>query len=62
MNNWQPIETAPKDGMPFAVYMPSEDVDDMFDIAYWDEDAGDFVKVLCGYQYCTHWMPLEPPE
>lgn len=66
---WQPIETAPKDGLFLAMWSEDE-----FPIEDGDEDgAWRFAYVLCenGIFYSTethasfvsptHWMPLPPP-
>lgn len=63
---WQPIETAPRDGRPFMVYITESDTgphclapvskdsgDD-----WWDESTGDCIKPIKG---ATHWMPLPAP-
>lgn len=67
---WQPIETAPKDGTPVLLTIagrplePDEDAhcavgrwsDDAWGEEDWCMDAGDF------WSGATHWMPLpEPP-
>ena len=59
---WQPIETAPKDGTHFLAY---EECGDMYRAAY---GAHDTLEAFCG-QYVTetpeptHWMPLpDAPE
>ncbi len=66
MGEWQSIETAPKDGTPVLLYIPS--VNDMVTAKYLGRQW-----VLCefgGYAEDgdldgdpTHWMPLpSPPE
>ena len=71
MSEWQPIETAPKDGSRILVFNRK------VYIASWSEEAqhGEFEcapgwQVFCPddywYAFCvnpTHWMPLpEPPQ
>jgi len=63
---WQPIETAPKDGTEFLAWYPPDDGDDgFFDIADWIEmpkfvNADSWTR---GGLDPTHWMPLpEPPR
>ncbi|MXO72855.1 DUF551 domain-containing protein [Altererythrobacter buctensis] len=62
---WQPIETAPKDGAPIIVgclVKPMYDEEPAF-WAYWNPNQGGEIWQR-GY-YCgdepTHWMPLPPP-
>jgi hypothetical protein len=75
MMEWQPIETAPKDGTRILLYRPS-----YFDWArviggnwcdekiakkprpYWTHDRECLIGVLEARQHQpTHWMPLPPP-
>ena len=69
MSEWQPIETAPKDGTPILV---AENSRDYPFIAYWGY-VGRFTsseKMWIGHDFgampegsVNHWMPLpEPPE
>ena len=62
MSEWQPIETAPKDGTDFLAY---SDACNVYGVAYWNtfhhagylvcnDSARDFFNP-------THWMPLPPP-
>lgn len=62
MNNWQPIETAPKDGTEVLVWTP-----DMYcpAIAHWHAQrkiwvAEGFLEMyaLKGADTPTHWQPL----
>lgn len=70
MNEWQPIETAPKDGAWVLVYRPGPYPQDAIAVAMWAEWKP-------GFWYwqdhddqnrpeddnATHWMPLpEPPK
>ena len=76
MNEWQPIETAPRDGTAVLLYggLWDGDASGIYD------DGNDRVPLVCGYRgdvwaMCdtdfyqvrilepTHWMPLpEPPQ
>jgi len=65
MSEWQPIETAPRDGRDIQVYC--KDTGEQF-VAFWfsPRDCWCYAKwrdggiVVCKP---THWMPLpEPPE
>lgn len=57
---WQPIETAPKDGRHILVYS-----NDRIISAYWSFSAEDWAEVLHGdiMHSPTHWQPLpKPPQ
>ena len=69
---WQPIETAPRDGTHIWVYMEECQIE-----AWWDGEEWYCVRLaLHGCGYCswrdhassrddapTHWMPLpDPPQ
>lgn len=72
MSEWQPIETAPKDGTRLLIYSPENVA-----VAHWEEweqlDYGGWlileketshgiIECSCIY-YATHWMPLpKPPQ
>jgi hypothetical protein len=61
--NWQPIETAPKDGTRFLA--PSIDGRTVT-IGLWSDQWGGYwddltVGHLNGQWHPTHWMPLPPP-
>ncbi len=52
---WQPIETAPRDGTPLLVWDGDVPI-----IAYWHRAAWRYSPK--GYTcHPTHWMPLPPP-
>jgi hypothetical protein len=58
MSEWQPIETAPKDGTAVIVYCPAKGVhvgNRRSDRVGWYSVRGAY---LCKP---THWMPLPPP-
>ena len=66
-NEWQLIETAPKDGTQILVYDPNPFLDpySVFTVAwdtqrkYWVETTGEGYAVY----YPTHWMYTpEPPQ
>ena len=64
LEQWQPIDTAPKDGTNIFVYCGPNN-DPMWAVAYWAdevwnvwfEDESDF-----GTDWPEYWMPLPPPE
>jgi hypothetical protein len=65
MNDWQPIESAPKDGTEILLYIPGGDgVDETrtMDIGRWREwNAGHWLWLMNGgdgWGGCTHWQPL----
>ena len=59
MSEWQPIETAPKDGRDILIFHPR--MGEMF-VAYWSDGSNRFMfstmTALDGGE--THWMPLPP--
>jgi hypothetical protein len=59
--DWQPVETAPRDGEPFLCYMDGGWNNGM-DFARFDPELEEFVKDGCGWQYVTHWVRIEPPS
>jgi len=76
MSEWQPIETAPKDGTEFQVWMPSPS--EHWPEGWWEAKARFNPATECfetwgrvdydeeGWGFCelpTHWMPYpEPPK
>lgn len=63
MSEWQPIETAPKDGRAIMVWMSADEngphcfapISITGDGKWWDDSTGDQIEVL---RSATHWMPL----
>ena len=71
MSEWQPIETAPKDGTLVLLWPGSRTVNRLLTVcsAYWHQPANPKVSGMWVGQfvtrgsYITHWMPLpEPPK
>lgn len=68
MSQWQPIETAPKDGSPVVVYMPWNG---LVRTAHYKPNYTRPFQPWCvhwdmtnksrPYQSPSHWMPLPPP-
>lgn len=62
MSEWQPIETAPKDGTIVLLYDGAYPIAGFFDFGGWipaDVDLQDMWPQI----EVTHWMPLpEPPK
>jgi len=66
MSEWQPIETAPRDGTELLAWWPGPGMGLPaigWQITNWGRIAGSgmwFAHSLVGKQP-THWMPLPPP-
>ena len=64
---WQPIETAPKDGTEILAFATFERRD-FIAVAQWADADPEFPNTVAGWfwDYAirpTHWMPLpEPPK
>lgn len=60
---WQPIETAPRDGTPILAWNGG-----VF-VVYWESDPGSWwvydppcdERAVWNVKQPTHWMPLPPP-
>lgn len=57
METWQPIETAPKDGIVVLVYDPNSWFKDPINVDWYSLNPDTFG--WCGTP--THWMPLPAP-
>ena len=58
--DWQPIETAPKDGYAILAWVSGWR---RAHIVYWDGEEWVGVTGLSKLKVPTHWMPLpEPPK
>lgn len=54
---WRPISTAPKDGLPFLGYVAP-----YVEMLHWSWRAECFVVTNAGTPVCpTHWQPLPLP-
>lgn len=70
MSEWQPIETAPKDGTPILCgrFVPRDRHNGRVRVDWWrsyEEGCGfvGFGEFNQHYWPATHWMPLpDPPE
>jgi len=68
-NQWQPIETAPKDGNDFLISFyyreDSEPIEQFTKITYWSDSEkgwdGMAQSIRTGVIKPTHWMPLPNP-
>jgi len=71
INQWQPIETAPKDNTPLLLYNKIDDGLHYIEVGYWETYlcwSGPIPEEGLGWQWNyigvdpTHWMhiPLEP--
>ncbi len=60
--DWQPIETAPKDGAEFLAWGEYGDSALVFELCRWSPEY-DWPVADDGYHFIAyHWMPLpEPP-
>lgn len=65
MSEWQPIETAPKDGEDFLALFLFDDGSFRYDVSRWC-DARELFTAGRPFEedtQPTHWMPLpEPPK
>lgn len=67
MSEWQPIETAPKDGR--RILVSEANYVDSIGCAYWSyskewKEEGWYSSACCDditMFFPTHWMPLPPP-
>ena len=73
--DWQPIETAPRDGTPILIFDPTKSSHDQIDglrfddaryaIGYWRvwKENGEWMwgNRNSAYNSPTHWMPLPDP-
>jgi hypothetical protein len=61
VSEWQPIETAPKDGRLILVWAPAkEGFTSLYSLCRYHPDAGFCIDEI---REATHWMPLpEPPK
>lgn len=63
MSEWQPIETAPKDGSLILTYdgCNSRVVEWWSEFKYWDYIGDGFYRSEFSDHDPTHWMPLPAP-
>jgi hypothetical protein len=62
MSEWQPIETAPKDGTELLLYGPFVPTGGTYmDIGRWTDYADGFWDWSADDSQPTHWMPLPSP-
>jgi hypothetical protein len=58
--DWQPIETAPKDGRDVLGFWPDRAEGHMA-VAHYDQDRDRFRSDTVEWRNPTHWMPLPAP-
>src|SRR3990167_1984817 len=77
MTDWQPIETAPKDGKPILSYCASGYDEQPYSVIWWHAEIHEWWETVAtdtkklrseaagywagGENYPTHWLPLPPP-
>lgn len=70
-NEWQPIETAPKNGAKMVLYDPQwSETGEQYEIGWWGKRAATGTEgwtnhIADEYGYVinpSHWQPLEPPN
>lgn len=57
-NEWQPIETAPKDGTEFLAIHNFGEGDGTYWVLYWADGRMECVSSGDNIDFCTHWRPL----
>jgi hypothetical protein len=64
MMEWQPIETAPKDGSEFLACYARQG--NCMVLVYWDRAHSPWISkggFVSGFEYnATHWTPVVPPK
>ena len=62
MDEWQPIETTPKDGAEaLLAYEPHDEQRPRFVVVKWFPDLGAWLDCETYEVEPTHWMPLPSP-
>lgn len=66
--NWQPIDTAPKDGNVGVLLRVRDRLDDYYCVQAWWQPGSTWNWCVTGLRtrlpsmhVATHWMPLPPP-
>lgn len=64
MSEWQPIDTAPKDGTPALFCVWNDETQDVLPITsgFWSRLSNRWFSEISGHGIKpTHWMPLPSP-
>ena len=61
MSEWQPIETAPKDGRLILAATPRATDFSGFFVVYWSGPDENWLYSVGRWIKPTHWMPLPAP-
>ena len=65
MSEWQPIETAPKNGNPFICWNGKEmlilNQPKGCSLGRWEKSGKNWFGGFIRFDNPTHWMPLPPP-